>query len=290
LSISAKADFLLTRKTFYVTMVLATAFSVVININQFLGQYVAKISFPLSMKNETVGNTTTLVTEYFNFYYIGTREDIYFSQASNYWSIIKYLFRDLGITITLLVVNLLILEQMGQSTKRRLKMAGAHKKANAAPTTTITATLTVVNDNASEPAMSVTASRSVMAAQKAERKRSIMIVLTGVNYIVGHSLNVVHIYNIFFLISIDPLWYCISIVAKILISLAYTTPLLFYYFFNTHFYKFTNANLKRLIIPVIHVAKLIKLMHVQDTSLSKEKSKNIKAAADDTALSDTSQF
>jgi hypothetical protein len=173
--------------------------------------------------------------------------------------LIKFLFRDLGLTVALLIINWLILVQMQQSTKRRLKMAGAHKKENPAPTTT--ATLTVAEGGSAAPAMSATASRSVIAAQKAERKRSIMIVLTGLNYMLGHSLYIVFTLNGFIIVSGDPTWTCVAFAAKILLSIAYSTPIFFYYFFNTHFYKFANTNLKRLVMPV---TKLMNLEHIFD--------------------------
>jgi hypothetical protein len=254
LSITKKLEFLLTIRAFYVTTALATVFSIVINIGQFIGEYVGEASFPISQQNETVGNTTVLVYQYQTVFYVH-HSDFYFSTASSYWIVIKYLFRDLGLALALIVVNWLILGQMRESTKRRLKMAGAYKKENAASTTTAT----VVEGGAAAPAMSATASRSVATAQKAERKRSIMIVLTGVNYVLGHSLTVVRNVYLFFFVGFDQQWVCLGFASELFLLLACCTPIFFYYFFNTHFFNYANTNMKSLVMPV---AKLVKLEHL----------------------------
>jgi hypothetical protein len=151
-------------------------------------------------------------------------------------------------------------------------MAGAHTKENAALSTTVTATLKEFESDVIAPTLSTTASRSVMAAQKAEDKRSIMIVLTGVNYIAGHLLKIVYIIKINFLPhDQNQEWGCVSFAALILLSISYSTPLFFYYFFNTQFYKFANNNIKRFIIFVV---KLMHLEHIITISTSKEKDKN----------------
>jgi hypothetical protein len=284
LSITKKLEFLLTGQVFYWTTLLAAVFSTVISINQFIGEFLGAVSLPLSQQNVTVGNTTTLVTEYYNYYYTNFG-DFAFSPASTYWTLIRFLFRDLGLTIALLAINWLILAQMRQSTKRRLKMAGAHKTENAVPTTTATATLTVVEGSAAAPAMSATASRSVLAAQRAERKRSIMIVLTGVNYIFGHLLFIVYTINGYIIKTSTTESYCVAYAAKTLLSIAYSTPFFFYYFFNTHFNKFFNTNVKNLMMPVL---KLMNLAHVFEPNQRQEASTSQgtkpTAAASTTAL------
>jgi hypothetical protein len=159
----------MTKKAFYVTTAVAFLFSVLINCNLFIGLYVKKLVWPLSHQNVTVGNTTTLVTEYYDIFY-KSQNNFYYTKANRYWDIIKFLFRDLGVALALLAINWLILAQMRQSTRRRLWMANAHKNKNAALTNTAIATLTVVEGAAAEPAMSAPASPFVIAAQKAERK------------------------------------------------------------------------------------------------------------------------
>jgi hypothetical protein len=205
LSIQKKLEFLLTRQAFYTTTTLAFVFSVLININHFFSIDVIGFSIPFSQQNETVGNTTTLVTQYFN-YYIQNPNEFYSSPAGKYWMLFKFLFRDLGISIALLAINWLILAQMRQSTKRRLKIAGAQKKENPALPITDTATLTVAEGGSAAPVISATAFRSVIAAQKAERKRSIVIVLTGVNYLLGHSMYIPSAVNSFVIQSGEPEW------------------------------------------------------------------------------------
>jgi hypothetical protein len=216
------------------------------------------VSLPLSQKYETVGNSTTLVTEYYNAYY-PSFSAFFFSPACTYWMIIKFLFRDFGLSIALVVINSLILGQMRKSTNRRLKIAGVFKIDNPI--------FTKNEGGAIAPVTSATASRSVLAAQKAERKRSIMIILTGVNYIVGHSLYIVYTLNTFFFQSNRVDWNCVTLAAKFLLSLAYSTPFFFYYFFNTHFYKIANTNIARFVIPV---SKLINPKQSQEASTQEE--------------------
>jgi hypothetical protein len=134
------------------------------------------------------------------------------------------------VAIALIVINLLILAQMRRMTQRRVSLA-SHCSAT---------------------------DTSVIFAMKAERKRSILIVLTGVNYIGGHTLFVVfQIFFYFFINQNDP-WYCVKYASTTLLLTAYASPFFFYYFFNTQFFKYANRNLQFMFFPVWRVMELVK--------------------------------
>jgi hypothetical protein len=127
--------------------------------------------------------------------------------------------------VALIVINILILAQI----KRKRKMfTGGH------------------NNTIGE------LDSSVLTATKAERKRLVMIVLIGVNYILGHSLNVAWriIDNFIIIHASGPYWVCLSFAAYTLVAISYATPFFFYYFFNMGFKESANCVLKYVFYPL----------------------------------------
>jgi hypothetical protein len=186
-----------------------------------------KLNQPRGHHNVTVGNVTILVNDYYT-YYSQYYTDFEYTVANSSWQVAQFLFRDLVLAVALIVINILILAQIKQMTQRRLMLTGGHNN-----TTGVT-----------DP--------SVLAAMNAERKRSIMIVLTGLNFVLGHSLNVAWriIDNFIIKHASSPMWVCFSFAAYTLVAIAYATPFFFYYFFNTHFMKCANRTMKYIFYPL----------------------------------------
>jgi hypothetical protein len=198
------------------------------NGNRFFGIQPGSIS---SYKNTTKANKTIeLSDDYYGYIFNG----FYFTKAFSYWTLGSYFFRDLAVPITLLILNALILAQMRKITKRRIKLAGGGA------------------NNASRSAANVSSNHaSVILAMRAERRRSIMILLTGVNYLLGHTLNVIKMIESYFNLSSDYLlWNCVSLASYGLLFISYQTSFFFYYFLNTQFNHCAKQTFKFLFFPV----------------------------------------
>jgi hypothetical protein len=73
-------------------------------------------------------------------------------------------------------------------------------------------------------------------AQKAERKRMIMITLTGLNYMIGHSL--FFVYNILPNKDERDMGYCLFRYLYFFYIVSYANSIIFYYFFNSIFKRY----------------------------------------------------
>jgi hypothetical protein len=146
--------------------------------------------------------------------------------------------------MVILVFNMLILYQIREMTKRRISMAaGGH---------------TTQHQRSVSASTAVTENQSVRVALKAERKKSTMIVLTGVNYVTCHiAFPFVLIINQFcpYILS-TPALNCLFSVTRFLTYAAYITPFLFYYFFNTHFKRLANRNIRFAFYPFVLVYRM----------------------------------
>jgi hypothetical protein len=225
-----KFEFALTKLAFYIITPSVVVFSTLACLNRFFQLYVVKLEQITGNHNVTVGNVTTVVTDYYT-YYSDEYHAFEYTVANASWQVAQFLFRDLGLAVALIVINILILVQIKQMTQRRMMLTGGHNN-----TTAVT-----------DP--------SVLAAMKAERKRSIMIVLTGLNFVLGHSLNVAWriIDNFIVKHASTPVWMCVQFAAYTLVAIAYATPFFFYYFFNTHFMKCANQIMKVVFYPLWRV-------------------------------------
>jgi hypothetical protein len=180
------------------------------------------------------------------------------------------LFRDILIALFILCLNMLILAQMRTLTASRSKMSRLGMQ-NATVLTDNTNNNILTNEKAVKaeaPATLTTAlpvsSRLLAVALKAQRRVSVMIVFTGLNYIFGHIMNIPNIIANT-IISKQVIqsgqamtWNVIIFSANTLISVAYATPFLSYYIFNTHFKKFTNANVIFMFSPVLRLILVVR--------------------------------
>jgi hypothetical protein len=153
---------MVTKKAFYVMSASAVVASMIFRLNVPLGERVTGPKFYSYQKNLTSGNMTVLTyinTTYYLIHYHFLIDPL----TSVIWKIVFLIARDFFILIAILILNILILRVISQMVKARREL---------------------FRDDGGNDAMH--------AAVKAEKKKSIMIVLTGVNYFVGHSINFVY--------------------------------------------------------------------------------------------------
>jgi hypothetical protein len=251
LYITGKLSFFVKKSAFYVVLFGLVTISVAAETWRFPAYYPGPVT-RLLKSNTTVGNTTylkTLNVSYYTLIYTTFDRSVIYSSLN----VSLTIFRDIFLCMVILVLNVLILLQMREMTKRRIRLTAsgftAHHQ-NDARTITAGAVNTTV---------SVTAHQYVRVALKAERKKSIMIVLTGVNYVTCHILfPFVLMINQFvpYILNASVLS-CLFSITRSMTYAAYTTPFLFYYFFNTHFKRLTHRNLRFMFYPFVFVYRVL---------------------------------
>jgi hypothetical protein len=150
------------------------------------------------------------------------------SSTSKWLDLSQSLFRDLFLGSVLIVINGLILVEIRNATKNRMRLSAGN--------------LGAVTD-------------SVRESLKAEKRKAIMIGLTGVNYILGHVgyIIVSFVFRVLPSVAYSNLngWSCYLLVAFTVYYASFATPLLFYYFFNKHFKRFLIKDLIFVCSPLI---------------------------------------
>jgi hypothetical protein len=118
----------------------------------------------------------------------------------------ELLTRDVVLLIILITLNMLILFTLIKTTVRRRALAGNN-----------------TNNN------------MVISSQNAERKKMIMILLTGLNYFIGHFPSFLYFFLKFYFQIYLTL--CYFIYFEMLLYLSYVNGIFFYFFFNNVFRK-----------------------------------------------------
>jgi hypothetical protein len=224
--------------------------------------YPSLITTSLQM-NVTIGlNVTELITHNYTYF---VEAYTAFGQSKPYFIIIlvQYFSRDLIVIVVIMLLNVLILLQMKEATKRRLTLelvaAAGPAAATAKDTRSVSHHPSKLFDTRRHSSIP---NHSVLIAVRAERKKSTMIVLTGVNYILGHALRPVQtIVRFFFKSDVNApgsAWPCFNDVSWFLVYVSYATPFLFYYFFNTQFKKVANTTFKLVFHPLFVAFELLK--------------------------------
>ncbi len=236
MSIIGKLQFMLKPLSFYFITGVIILISTCFEIHRFLGfkSYASKIT--TGEHTVTVGNVTTYVYEYREKFGVEFTT-FYWSDDYARWVTAESLFKDVFVLVVIFVLNFLIVLKMKQTTKRRVALAGgnAHK----------------------ESTMSATALKSVINAQKAEKKRIRMILLTGLNYGVfniGLAINIIQKY--LFTQPDSEFWNCYDTVTAWLSYINSINSIIFYYCFNTHFKKFVHHDFKLLFGKLVASSKL----------------------------------
>jgi uncharacterized membrane protein YkvA (DUF1232 family) len=191
----------------------AVVISVILRLNVPIGMHQTFVTKSTQV-NVTSGNSTTLISVnssryQFEYNFLISKE------VFDIWDFVYFFFRDLFILIGILIVNILILRVISQMVKTRRELFRS--------------------DGGEENA-------TVKATLKAEKRKMIMMLLTGVNFIPGRLVNILA--KLFYYVV--PLDYstlflgCLWFLDDLLLTLSYATPFFFYYFFNERFKKETN--------------------------------------------------
>jgi hypothetical protein len=159
----------------------------------------------------TSGNVTTYITQNYT-YYTYEYPFLISTEVNGVWETVYYFVRDLVILIAILVLNILILRVISQMVKTRRALFR--------------------NDGGAENA-------TVKATRMAEKRKMIMILLTGVNFCAGHVISFVFRVVVIFVPFEDSTSYfmCLFFLTDLFLNLSFATAFLFYYFFNKRFEK-----------------------------------------------------
>lgn len=222
ISIGRRFKWLLSTVSFYLIVAFSVAFSFLFHIYMFYQNYVATV-----VTNTTVNGTVYQVVSYRS---SPTRFRV--SQVGFNLITAETIIRD-GVFLSIIILlNLMILFEIRKVTKRRIGMQGS-----------ITESL-----SQQQP---TTHSKLVKTAMNAEKNKGLMIVMTGVNYFLGHA--VYAIYQIATSVGINPgrqtEWLCAYRVGLELMMISFCTSFFLYYFFNTQFKKCAKHNIQTLISP-----------------------------------------
>lgn len=143
--------------------------------------------------------------------YVVREAPFYYTDTYMYWNLAESIVRD-GITfIVLLVLNGLILNSLRQMTIRRRHMSERNGKAS---------------------------NQLVSSAAKAKRNKAIMIMCTGLLYLIGHLPFLVTLWPK----AITPFWVCFNSFASLVYKVSFLFPILFYICFNKTFRNYVKFN------------------------------------------------
>jgi hypothetical protein len=192
----------------------AIVLSVALQFNRLIEFRIASVDLQIPQGyNQTINYT----------YYYYTYSNFHYSDALKVMDLATSIFRDFILGVALVVIfNILILIQIKQVTLRRIFLTSGQT------------------------------SQSVRVSLQAERRKSLMIIATGVNYFIGHFLKIVLFFGLATdsrILSLDH-WNCYSFVAGMLLMASYVTPFFIYYFFNIHFRAFANQTFIFFLTPL----------------------------------------
>jgi hypothetical protein len=225
LSISKRWKFLLKEKMFYVIISSAIVFSFLYHTYYLFGWVVVGVDMSRAVNETSANGTTTFVFEYQIFKTVRTS----FAKSSllKFLSVFRTMLRDVVLLLIILVLNMLILIEMRRVTvaKRRLVQNSAHPHVTAESTPSVA---------------KVPESHLVLTALQAQRKRCMMVLVTGMVYSFGHvGMAVVNMQGHFFPDN-STIWFCLQFAANQLLKTSYAIPFFSYYFFNNQFNKYAN--------------------------------------------------
>lgn len=215
LLITSRSRYLRTRLAFWIVLASSVAFAVIYHIYLFFTYEIKSTQRPIGSSNQT----------YTYYYYVRTPFGLT-STFRNYLVIFRTIIRDVLVTVLIVAFNTLILYEMRKASKRR-----------AAMTTSRT-------NQTGESSKS-------RASRQAERKKAIMIVIMGVNYVIGHFPYAVYSIQYFFFAaqtSNKRGWTCFGYVASKLWNASYVTLFFYVFFFNMHFRRLAVRNVKTVLL------------------------------------------
>jgi hypothetical protein len=197
---------------------------------------------------EVVGVQTSLQTsanvtfDYEKFYTVKTD----FGRTDTYkvFSFIHSILRDVVMLFVIIILNMLVLKELKAFTNRRKFLTGAPP---AQPSR--------VPSNFDQTSVTLTTTgpvnQSVLVAQRAEKRKCVMILFTGLMYGLGHvGQAVANFHSKFAYNASYDAWFCVYFVAIKLLNLSYAINFFLYYFFNAQFKKYANETMTLIAFPV----------------------------------------
>jgi hypothetical protein len=241
LSITNRVAILKKKGSFWVSVACAIAISLV------LESYVP-FSFYTASRTTQVTSGGNQTENYTSFYYSYTAFGS--STTYNLLLVLVTLFRDLFLVVALIALNVLILIEIMKMRKRRINMT--NKNPGAISNTSVM-------------------NQSVSKSLQAEKRKALMIVFTGINYFLCHSVYLVFtitrdVYQNFYSPS-ETGFLCFQFTAYFLLSLSYATPFFFYYFFNKQFNKFAKRALTVVFYPLVMLKRMVGLAKQEDETM-----------------------
>lgn len=229
ISIRSKFPVLQSRLTFYLITLFVVFYSFGYEINLWLKYDIVIIERTF---NSTLNLTQKIVT------YPAT------SFGKTIWPKVMFVYssavRDLGCFVLLLLFNTLIMYEMQDSTRRKKQLI-QQRRSNDISMNTLN-TSQSGSGIAAVAIMHASTSYSVLKASQAEHKRAIMVVVSGVNYFLGHVGYFPLVIGASF-VGFSSFWLCFSYIEIFLLYLSNLTCYAAYYFSNNLFRTFTNQNL-----------------------------------------------
>jgi hypothetical protein len=221
--IATRFKFLLNKASFYTITGGSVAFAFLYHVYVLL-EYTIKVDVRKS------GESSTNSSVNFEKYYYSAKTSLGKTETIKYLVLVHSLIRDALILLIILPLNLLILKEIRTFTKRRIQLAGF---------TTATSTS---NGEGSE---------SVLVAQRAEKRKCVMIIVTCLVYSLGHLGNLVSGLQAYYFF--DPTqtgWYCVYFLSNKLLVMSYAFNFFIYYFFNSQFKRYANETMALIAFPV----------------------------------------
>jgi hypothetical protein len=202
---------------FFAITACALAISVSFETAQFLGYAIVSRIVTIPIGVHTVDNKTVQLTDNYTYYYY-TYTSFGASKTFNWVYVAQSLFRDLVLMILMIALNMLILFEIKKTTLRRVHMAnGSTRDAGG-----------FSNSAQQQP---VAVNQNVTNSLRAQNRKVKMIVLTGLNYFIGHFCYIIYIFiqavdsslfNTYFFSPV-PEWLCFKFVSSYILLLSYAT-------------------------------------------------------------------
>lgn len=241
LSVSNKLNWLQSKTSFYLITLGIITFSVLINCGDIIMRAMVQ-------RFDESSNQTYYVYEYFNNGTLNGDHEAFerYRYISYVLQTLQSVLRDLIFMLVIITLNVLILLQMIQASKRKLKLTNARILAEKID-------IIKANQNKSQH-------NKTMQRFRDERRKCFVIILIGLAYFLGHvSYLFFQFQRNFFasrqwLLDFPDYWYLGQYISTFLLLLDYQISFYFYYFFNTHFRKYANQNLRYIVYPIEYLS------------------------------------
>lgn len=207
--------FFLSNYFFYLFSALSLVYGVVFNTAFWLA---------VNRESKSLNSSSYQIESNRTYFYVGY-ESFYYTGIHSAFNLAYYFLRDMITSVLIIILNLLILGKIR-------KISRLSRKNTATSLTT-----------------------QQQSKERAERKKSYMIIAISINYSVAHSAALLYpIYSFLYHGNYPDRYQCYSAIIQYLGQVAYSINIVFYYFFNSRFRSILNNNLKLVFVtPFRHL-------------------------------------